>query len=315
MQYRRAMTSASWQPDPTGRNQFRWWDGASWTDHVSNNGAASVDPLQPPAAPQVQAPVAAPVAPAAAPAPAPTMVNPAAGAPFTATATAGPAKSGPTWWKIALPVLAVLAVGAVLFVVIGGDDGSSNPLGVTETELKNNDEITTLKFDLKKGDVIRIRVEAENDQPRVAVIADDATTTKYEDLILGLFSDSEFSDFVTDTSDLFTDVDSVFSDADLSVLGSDKRNSALAEFGEFDENNVAADFFPALADGTYTVVIGSGGDSELGKVRIIVEQRDKGIPAKALDDFTALDTFFSDTSDSFFSDDAFYSDSDEFTPK
>ena len=33
----------SWQPDPTGRNQLRWWDGSGWTDDVANQGVAARD--------------------------------------------------------------------------------------------------------------------------------------------------------------------------------------------------------------------------------------------------------------------------------
>jgi uncharacterized RDD family membrane protein YckC len=33
-----------WAADPTGRHQYRYWDGAAWTDQVSDNGAVSVDP-------------------------------------------------------------------------------------------------------------------------------------------------------------------------------------------------------------------------------------------------------------------------------
>lgn len=34
-----------WYPDPTGRQDHRWWDGATWTDHASKNGVALLDPL------------------------------------------------------------------------------------------------------------------------------------------------------------------------------------------------------------------------------------------------------------------------------
>lgn len=34
----------SWQPDPTGRHQYRWWDGMAWTDVVANHGIESRDP-------------------------------------------------------------------------------------------------------------------------------------------------------------------------------------------------------------------------------------------------------------------------------
>jgi hypothetical protein len=35
----------NWRPDPLGRHQYRYWNGASWTHHVTNNGQRSIDPL------------------------------------------------------------------------------------------------------------------------------------------------------------------------------------------------------------------------------------------------------------------------------
>ena len=40
-------TPANWYPDPMGRHQLRYWDGANWTDHVSSNGVQGTDALQP----------------------------------------------------------------------------------------------------------------------------------------------------------------------------------------------------------------------------------------------------------------------------
>ena len=31
-------TPPGWFPDPMGRHQYRWWDGATWTDQVASNG-------------------------------------------------------------------------------------------------------------------------------------------------------------------------------------------------------------------------------------------------------------------------------------
>ncbi len=34
----------SWQPDPDGRFDYRWWDGRNWTDQVSHQGRTHVAP-------------------------------------------------------------------------------------------------------------------------------------------------------------------------------------------------------------------------------------------------------------------------------
>jgi hypothetical protein len=39
-------TPANWYADPTGRHQLRYWDGQAWTEHVSNAGQQSVDPME-----------------------------------------------------------------------------------------------------------------------------------------------------------------------------------------------------------------------------------------------------------------------------
>ena len=37
--------AASWQPDPSGRFELRYWDGAAWTAHVANGGIVASDPV------------------------------------------------------------------------------------------------------------------------------------------------------------------------------------------------------------------------------------------------------------------------------
>jgi hypothetical protein len=32
-----------WLADPTGRHQYRYWDGEHWTPHVASNGVQSID--------------------------------------------------------------------------------------------------------------------------------------------------------------------------------------------------------------------------------------------------------------------------------
>lgn len=42
---------ASWLPGPTGRHDHRYWDGATWTDNVSDNGVPGTDPYTAPPPP------------------------------------------------------------------------------------------------------------------------------------------------------------------------------------------------------------------------------------------------------------------------
>ena len=37
-------TPADWYTDPTGRHQLRYYDGAAWSDSVSDDGVLSQDP-------------------------------------------------------------------------------------------------------------------------------------------------------------------------------------------------------------------------------------------------------------------------------
>lgn len=46
------MSAAGWHPDPGGQYQYRYWDGAQWTDHVATDGVQMSAPL--PAAPAQQ---------------------------------------------------------------------------------------------------------------------------------------------------------------------------------------------------------------------------------------------------------------------
>lgn len=39
-----APPAGAWHPDPHARHQFRFWDGARWTDQVSDDGRVCTDP-------------------------------------------------------------------------------------------------------------------------------------------------------------------------------------------------------------------------------------------------------------------------------
>lgn len=36
--------SPGWHPDPSGRHEYRYWDGHTWTPSVADNGVQSTDP-------------------------------------------------------------------------------------------------------------------------------------------------------------------------------------------------------------------------------------------------------------------------------
>jgi len=40
-----ATAPAGWIADPLGRHELRYWDGTSWTEHVSDQGTQATDPL------------------------------------------------------------------------------------------------------------------------------------------------------------------------------------------------------------------------------------------------------------------------------
>jgi len=54
------LPSPQWARDPAGRHEYRYWDGARWTDFVSDQGVITTDlPVRPPIETTVMAPTAA----------------------------------------------------------------------------------------------------------------------------------------------------------------------------------------------------------------------------------------------------------------
>lgn len=44
-QVQRPQSPPAWHADPARRHEFRWWDGQRWTEHVSDRGQLSIDPV------------------------------------------------------------------------------------------------------------------------------------------------------------------------------------------------------------------------------------------------------------------------------
>ena len=129
------MTPAGWYTDPSLRHEYRFWNGTSWTSHVSDRGVTATDselrpPTSPAGAPTVR-PLAVPAAPLAAPAgpgsdvPQSTMATPTLPMPpgfhgpgqgpaTLSTTTPAPvaARGGGRRW--AVPVVSIIAVLALI---------------------------------------------------------------------------------------------------------------------------------------------------------------------------------------------------------
>lgn len=102
----------AWYPDPTGRHDHRWWDGAEWTAHVADAGTPGTDPV--PAAPPADAAAAASGSPTTAPRTGAAPVGPAPGV-AVAALVVGLAAALLGW----VPFLGVaVAVAAVVLATI-----------------------------------------------------------------------------------------------------------------------------------------------------------------------------------------------------
>ncbi|WP_420637494.1 RDD family protein [Candidatus Poriferisocius sp.] len=85
------MSVSSWEPDPTGRHQYRWFDGQQWTDQVADDGVQSTDPVD-------RAEAEMPPVPPPSTAPPPTM-SPEGSATFAQPSTPNPVLMLATRWR------------------------------------------------------------------------------------------------------------------------------------------------------------------------------------------------------------------------
>lgn len=126
--------AAGWYPDPLGRHQHRFFDGASWTSHVADSGRTAEDPLTPP--PQHVEPAGTTWE-----APHPTLTPTPAATPAATPTRAGtgrPSRTRPRPGRGALiaalvVVALVLAVGIVVGTKLASDDGAGNGTETTAT--------------------------------------------------------------------------------------------------------------------------------------------------------------------------------------
>jgi hypothetical protein len=242
-------SAPGWQPDPSGRHEYRYWDGSTWTDDVSDAGLTSVDP-----APDLAAP-GGPASSGSAPAGEPTSVmdptqgfaptaaygtptpdgpggyppadagagpggyGPTTGYPAYGSGPVPPAKpprSGPsTGLLVGLGALALALIVAIV-VVLTGDDGdgdetsTSDPTGSVTTESDTDTADTTVVDDTTDTSIDLGAGDVDFDDPEVRAAIVDVVADQLES-----------SGFTREQAECFTD-------AMLDGLGPDR----LAEIGE-----------------------------------------------------------------------------------
>ena len=116
------MPDAGWHADPIGKHEKRYWDGSQWTEHVTDAGAPSMDPLIVPG-PVDQHPEGSPGEATASH----ESTTPRAAVPSDAdTHEVGTANGVARRWKWAVVAGAVVAVIVIVAVIMGGSGGDNN---------------------------------------------------------------------------------------------------------------------------------------------------------------------------------------------
>ncbi len=153
-----------WNPDPTGRHEYRYWDGGRWTDDVSDNGVTGVDAMAsdqtwtqypqtaqtaqtasyPPAAPYppiTQGPPSGPYQPPTDSYPGGPMGPPTgpypggAMGPPTGPYPSPTGRSGPSpGLLVGLAALAVAVIGGVAYLLIHDDGNDTTTQQASQTE-------------------------------------------------------------------------------------------------------------------------------------------------------------------------------------
>jgi hypothetical protein len=137
----------AWHPDPSGRHQFRWWDGLGYTDQVADSGVVSTD---------------------------------ANATPLTSSTPDKPSRAIAVVLGIFLVLL--LAGVAAYFIVGGSDDGHGT--GTFDGAIDGNDHVVGI-HDVSLRGVSALTVDLDPDRGLDAVVGlvvsrDDAR--KIEDL-------------------------------------------------------------------------------------------------------------------------------------
>jgi hypothetical protein len=211
---------ASWQPDPHGRHEYRYWDGTAWTDQVSDGGVVSTDP----------------------PGDAPTAAQPAVGGtppPYVPPTDGAPQKGKVPVGILALVglVVAALVAGAIILLTGGDDGGGGGGAGEFAGSITDDDPFFVRTVDLEAGEAFRVLVQPDDDlNPTVSLGVEPEVVASQ---IFGF--DGDASDLL---SDFGSNYDGLFSDTIDGDLSGDLSEALSDEFDDFQEE--LSDAVPSL---------------------------------------------------------------------
>lgn len=301
-------TTPGWHLDPSGRHQHRFWDGATWTDQVADNGVTDRDPL-PSAAPEGGG--GRPTDPA----------QPAAGAPSPSAAPQPPASrssKAPLFIGVAV-VVALLAAGLV-FVLTGSDDSSADGTGSGDfTYDVGTERFTVHQVSLASGEAVAFRA-SELGTTQVAYGISQADLERVAS-IEGLISDPEnFTDAYSDSNEeareLFSDF-SDLSDEQVAITELLTDESGFVALPGFEGVLLERVDYDAFGDGSFSDPSASGSSGSFFiaptdlSVSIIMiaesDERDVELQVRTQANPDAVTIASSDDYDDLFSE-AFYSD-------
>jgi len=296
-------TEPGWHNDPLGRHESRYWDGTQWTEHVSDGGVQSTDPVDG-SAPSSEAAAADPTQPVVTSGGAYGAASPADEG-LQQYANTGAQKSGgfPIVPVVIGLVVAAVVVGALVFFVGGGDDGGE--FGTSTVTIDDANPVQVYELKLDRGEGVRFRAVPQ-DPNLDPVFAISLAEGDADALFTDALSDELIIDAI-DLEDLFTDVaGGVLTDFDEGDTGI--ARGELYELESYDccgTGETEAHSFVAPRSATYSLLLYDyfGAD---GEIEVDIEQWEGRLDFDGLTDFvTELDDIT--TEDSFFSDDGFFS--------
>jgi hypothetical protein len=325
------MSTGAWHPDPSGRHQYRWWDGEHWTTTVSDDGVThdeSPHQIEPPPAPLAAAAATslplpdvttrvAPVATSVVASSAPSELVASNAPPSPETPAPGGSDRRPLIIVLAA-VAALLVAGAAVFIATrnGGDSGSGSGGSFQEVsgELTEDGDYLSLEVTLDQGQAFRFRVEPGPDLDSELFIAvDESTAVDIATVIYPAYG-ADAAEVASDAEELadllFTPGSEALRPGAIQTSFADSSVISMRDPGF--EGEPDADVFVALASGTFTVVAQSyDGD---GSARFMVEVWDDMVDMDQL--LASLETdpdaFFETIP--WFNEAAFFEDEAPYTP-